>query len=132
MVRAPLLEIPLFAKRGSLLAVGPALQHTDEKPADPIELRVYDGADASFTLYEDDGISSDFSAFTTITFSWSNNKQELTVGARAGRGYSGMLLHRTFNLVRVREGHGVGYGHASSPDKALAYDGMQVVVKLGA
>ena len=26
-----------------------------EKPADPIELRVYRGADGQFTLYEDEG-----------------------------------------------------------------------------
>ena len=48
-----------FAKRGSLLALGPELQYTGEKAADPIEIRVYDGADATFTLYEDDGVSSD-------------------------------------------------------------------------
>jgi alpha-D-xyloside xylohydrolase len=31
------------------------MQYADEKPANPIELRVYHGADGSFSLDEDDG-----------------------------------------------------------------------------
>ena len=34
--------------------MGPELQYAAEKPADPIELRVYRGADGAFTLYEDE------------------------------------------------------------------------------
>ena len=34
--------------------MGPDLQYAAEKPADPIELRVYRGADGTFTLYEDE------------------------------------------------------------------------------
>jgi alpha-D-xyloside xylohydrolase len=131
-VSAPLLRIPLFAKRGSILAVGPALQHTGEKPTDPMEIRVFDGTSASFTLYEDDGVSSDFTRSSTIAINWSETKQELTLGPLKGIGFPAMLVNRTFNLVRVRIGHGVGYGQTAAPDKSIAYDGHEVSVKLPA
>ena len=37
--------------------MGPELQYTAEKPADPLTVWVYTGADAAFELYEDDGVS---------------------------------------------------------------------------
>ena len=46
--------MPLFVRAGSIIPMGPDLQYAAEKPADPIELRVYRGADGAFTLYEDE------------------------------------------------------------------------------
>ncbi len=56
-VDAPYTEMPLFAKAGSILPCGPEIQFTTEKPADPIRLFIYTGADGSFTLYEDENIN---------------------------------------------------------------------------
>src|SRR4051812_30323901 len=50
---APLETMPLFVRPGSILPMGPLIQYTSEKPADPMELRIYPGADGQFTLYED-------------------------------------------------------------------------------
>ena len=52
--------MPVYVRAGSILALGPELQYTTEKPADPIELRIYGGADGQFSLYEDDGESYDY------------------------------------------------------------------------
>ena len=49
--------MPLFVRAGSIIPTGPDLQYTGEKPADPITLYVYAGADGAFTLYEDDGLT---------------------------------------------------------------------------
>ena len=52
-VPSPIDEIPLFVKAGSILPMGPFIQYAAES-VDPLELRVYPGADGSFTLYEDE------------------------------------------------------------------------------
>jgi alpha-D-xyloside xylohydrolase len=54
---APYDAFPLHVKAGSIIPTGPEIMYTDEKPADPIVLWVYAGADGEFTLYEDDGLS---------------------------------------------------------------------------
>jgi alpha-glucosidase (family GH31 glycosyl hydrolase) len=45
----------VHVRAGSIVPVGPELEYTDEKPADPVTLYVYAGADGVFTLYDDDG-----------------------------------------------------------------------------
>ena len=42
---APIDTLPLFVKAGSILPLGPVVQYAGEKPAAPLELRVYRGAD---------------------------------------------------------------------------------------
>jgi len=53
-------RIPVFVKEGSILPLGPEVQFTGEKKADTITLYVYGGRDASFTLYEDEGINYNY------------------------------------------------------------------------
>src|SRR5499427_3820814 len=45
---APLDRLPLYVRAGSILPLGPDVEWSTEKPADPIELRVYRGADGAF------------------------------------------------------------------------------------
>lgn len=55
---AELTEIPAYVRHGSIIVLAPRVNHTDQLPGDhPLEVRIYTGADASFTLYEDDGDS---------------------------------------------------------------------------
>ena len=62
--------------------MGPFLQYSNEKPADPIELRVYPGANGAFTLYEDEGDSYRYEkgASATIPFAWDDAAKTLTIG----------------------------------------------------
>ena len=73
-----------IVRAGSIVPMGPELQYTSEKPADPIELRIYRGADGAFTLYEDDGESYAYEkgAYSTISFRWNESTRELTIDAR--------------------------------------------------
>jgi alpha-D-xyloside xylohydrolase len=129
MAVAPLETLPLFVRAGSILPMGPALQYSNEKPADPIELRIYPGADADFTLYEDDGTTYDYEkgAHSTIPMHWDQAKQTLTIGSRQGS-FPGMLDRRTFNIVWVGEGHGCGVNPSETVDKTVAYDGKAITV----
>lgn len=54
-VAAPLEEMPLFVRAGSIVPFGPVGHYAGEKPANPVALRVYRGANGAFTLYEDGG-----------------------------------------------------------------------------
>ncbi|MFZ0301228.1 MAG: TIM-barrel domain-containing protein [Terracidiphilus sp.] len=51
---APIDTIPLFVKAGSIIPIGSAVENTHQKQA-IVKVKVYPGADASFTLFNDDG-----------------------------------------------------------------------------
>jgi len=126
-VNAPLSEIPLFVKAGSIVPMGPAIQYATES-IDPLEIRIYSGEDASFTLYEDEGdtYAYETGAYSQIQFTWTEATQQLTIGARAGS-YPGMPTNRTFNIVRVGDNHGVGID-VGAGDQSVAYTGAEVTV----
>jgi alpha-D-xyloside xylohydrolase len=129
-VSAPLLQLPLYVRAGSLVAMGPELQYTSEKAASTIELRLYVGADATMTLYEDDGVSADWSASIQIAINWDDEKQQMTFGTQSGEGFPGALSSRTFRIVRVRPGVGVGVAASPIADKIITYNGTQMVISL--
>jgi alpha-D-xyloside xylohydrolase len=126
---APLDRIPLYVRAGSILPMGPDVQYATEKPADPIELRVYTGADGSFTLYEDENDNYDYEKgiHATIPIRWDDSSRTLTIGDRQGK-FPGMLESRTFQIVLVGDGHGVGIDPTSQPDKTVQYSGKQISV----
>jgi alpha-D-xyloside xylohydrolase len=127
---APLSRIPLFVKGGSIVPMGPDVQWASGKPASPIELRVYPGADSDFTLYEDqgDGYQYERGVYSTIPMHWSESTRTLTIGQRKGQ-FPGMLGSRTFEVVFVGNGHGVGIDETAETDKTITYDGSSVDVK---
>ena len=127
---AALDRIPLYVRAGSILPMGPDVEYAAEKPADPIELRVYRGANAGFTLYEDenDTYAYEQGAYATIPLQWDEAAQALTIGQRQGS-FPGMLVNRTFRVVFVAENHGAGIGAAAQPDRTVRYDGTAITVK---
>jgi alpha-glucosidase (family GH31 glycosyl hydrolase) len=54
-VPAPLDRLPLLARAGAILPLGPVVQHSGERPLDEITLLVYPDGASRFELYEDDG-----------------------------------------------------------------------------
>ena len=126
---APLDQLPLYIRAGSIVPMGPDVEWSTEKPADPIELRVYRGADGEFTLYEDenDNYNYEKGVHATISFRWDDARQTLTIGDRQGE-YPGMLANRTFRVLFVRENHGVGIAPHDTADKVVEYSGKQIVV----
>jgi len=126
---APIDRLPLFIRSGSIIPLGPDIEYAAEKPADPIELRVYQGANGSFTLYEDENDSYNYEkgAHSTIPFSWDDPSHTLTIGDRSGS-FPGMLESRSFHVVFVRENHGVGGGLTSAPDKTVQYAGKKITI----
>ena len=93
-------RVPMFVRAGSILPLGPEMQYVGEKAWDNLEIRVYPGANGSFTLYEDEGDSYSYErgVYSTITFSWNDKARQLTIGARKGV-FLGMLESRQFTVV---------------------------------
>jgi alpha-D-xyloside xylohydrolase len=109
--------------------LGPDEEWSTEKLADPIELRIYRGADGDFTLYEDenDNYNYEKSIYATIPFHWDDARHRLTIGDRKGQ-FPGMPESRTFRVVLVDANHGAGISPVPQPDKTVEYSGRQITV----
>lgn len=111
--------IPVFARGGSIVPVGAPRQYAAQTTADPLELRIYPGADAQFTLYEDDGVSQSYrnGECTRISFNWDDERRTLTIARRQGS-YDGMLKRINFN-VTLPDG----------TSKSVVYKGKKITCK---
>jgi len=79
-VNAKLDEIPAYVRAGTILPLGPVIQHTDNLPGGPLEVQVYPGKDASFTLVQDDGVSTAYlnGQVRWTRFSWNDRGRKLS------------------------------------------------------
>ena len=126
----PIDIMPVFIKAGTILPFGPEVQYSSEKPWDELEIRVYPGADGTFTLYEDEGDNYNYEKgkFSEIRFSWDEASHSLSIAPRKGS-FKGMLQNRKFHVVLVGADSGVG----DMPMKAckiVEYGGKALKVQL--
>ena len=122
--------MPVFIKAGTILPFGPEVQYSSEKPWDELEIRVYPGADGSFTLYEDEGDNYNYEKgkFSEIRFVWNEADRTLSIAPRKGS-YKGMLQHRRFHIVLVDANSGAG-DQPMQASKSVEYDGKAVKIQL--
>jgi alpha-D-xyloside xylohydrolase len=127
---APIDKIPLFVRAGSIIPMGPFIQYAAEKPADPIELRIYPGADGEFVLYEDenDNYNYEKGIHATIAFHWDDGNRQLRVFGRNGS-YPGMPPQRRFEVVIVGPDHGVGIEVTPKADRTAQYSGEEQLIQ---
>lgn len=127
---ASLDRIPIYVKAGSIVPLGQGVQSASAK-TDPIDLRIYAGADGDFTLYEDEGDNYDYErgAYSVIPVHWDDKAETLTIGDRRGT-FPGMPEHRTFRVTRVTSAHGVGVAPISKFDSTVEFDGKTVSVQV--
>lgn len=132
MAAAPYERIPVFVPEGSIIPVGPEMEWSDEKAAELIDLYVFAGRNATFTLYEDEGINYNYEKgkYATVTFSWNDASKTLTIEPRKGS-FNGMLKNRRFNVIVVDGAHVLGVDIDRSTEGHLVrYDGRAVSVRL--
>lgn len=120
----PIDIIPLYVRAGSILPIGPKVQYATEKKWDDMELRIYKGANGSFTFYEDefDNYNYEKGKYTEIPITWKDSSNTLSIGNRKGQ-YKGMLQQRKFRLVLIEPG-------SVNPMKEVVYTGKSITVKL--
>ncbi len=111
---APVEQIPIFVRAGSVVPMGPVVQYADEKSDAPLEVRAYPGADGTFDLYDDEGDNYNYEkgARSVTTLRWNDKRQQLTISAPQGR-YPGQAAQRQFRVVVVGAGRGIGIPVAS-------------------
>ena len=113
-VDAPLSSVPMFVKQGSIIPTMPVMNYTHEKPVYPLTFEIFpaqEGAQAAFTLYEDEGedlgYQRDEFVKTPIICSTLANGYELTVSACEGKGYTvpgpRNLLFRIYSAKAPKE-----------------------------
>jgi alpha-D-xyloside xylohydrolase len=129
---APYERMPLFVRAGSIVPVGPAIQHTGNNSHSPITLDVYTGADGSFSLYEDDGVSRQYlhGQYSRIPLSWNERTKTLTIGAREGNGYPGMAGQRIINIRWMKPGSPRALDLDREADTTVAYSGTPLAVRM--
>ena len=102
--------IPVYVKGGSIIPTGPQKQYVAEKSEEPIVINIYPGADASFTLYEDEGINYNYEkgAYSNIEMDWDDESHTLTIDKREGS-FTGMQKNRKFTVNLMGQTQTVDY-----------------------
>ena len=97
---APVGVLPLFVKAGSIIPMAPPALSTAFMSRDSLVIHIYTGADASFTLYEDDGITERYRTngekrTTDVIFTQSSMSLRIAAGVGS---YEGAPARRTYRV----------------------------------
>ena len=111
----------MFVKAGTILPLAPVMQYAQQSQWDNLDIIVYPGSNAVFTLYEDEGDNYNYErgVYSTITMKWNDSQRTFTVETRQGQ-FPGMLQNRKFN-IRIAGTEAV---------KTVDYSGIAVSVTL--
>lgn len=131
---APLDRLPLFVRAGSILPLGPIVQHTGEQLDAAWEIRVYPGRNGSFDIYEDagEGLAYQASQSAITPLAWDDESCELRLGRRQGD-FPSLVRRRELRIVAVAADR-AALGASSAPlVHGFVYDGApsQLVLKSG-
>ncbi len=131
VVDAPYERMPVFVREGSIVPFGPEMEWCDEKPAELINLYVYQGADASFQLYEDEGTNYNYEKgkYATIDIKYDEATKTLTFGKRVGA-FKGMLKNRRFNVVVVSRDKAQPLNLINPEGRMVDYSGKEIKISL--
>lgn len=126
----PLNILPLYVRAGSIVPLGPVMQYAIEKPDAPYEIRIYPGADARLTVYEDDGETYNYEQgqYATWDLAWNDAARTLTVGSRKGS-FPGLTEERTLHVVLASPGQNSGLAAASFGVKTILYTGTSIQIQ---
>lgn len=120
-----LATLPLFVRAGAIVPLDPIRQYTAQSVSEPTTIRVFPGADGSFTLYDDDGQSLDYREATDpravwIRFRWDDAKRTLTLEPdERMKGWAGNS--RTFSVLAADR---------TAPPQTVEFRGAKIVTKL--
>ncbi|PZR29026.1 MAG: alpha-xylosidase [Citrobacter freundii] len=126
---APYERIPVYARSGSIIPTGPAIEYVAQKAADPLIVYVYAGSDGQFEMYEDEGLNYNYEKgdFSRIPFTYNDAAKTLTIGERTGK-FTGMLQKRTIYLRLIEPGKPAGMDFLPG-SKKISYTGKAISVK---
>ncbi len=116
---APLNRIPLYVKAGAIIPQHLTPQTKPNNMA-PLEIAVYDGADGSFDLYEDDGTTTRYEQgeYTLINMVYDARKRTFSMKTTHGQ-----AAPRSITVVLKQAGKG-------DVKKTIEFDGNKSTIKL--
>lgn len=101
IVEAPIDKIPLFVRAGGILPLQDVVQFADEKKQTSLEIRIFPSDAATYTFYEDDGVSQNYrkGIYALTDFSVRRNEQalEMTV-TKSQQAYQHGRTHYLFRI----------------------------------
>lgn len=117
---APFEYSPLYWRSGQIVPTGEAVRSTSEIQKD-LTVLVFAGADATYSLYEDEGTNYNYEKgkFSRIAMNWDEQTRTFTVGEREGK-FKGMPKKRNFT-VRLITPDGV-------QEQTVSYNGQQATL----
>lgn len=117
----PLDIIPVFAKAGTIVPRNKPVLYVGAEDNSEMNIVVYTGDNASFTLYEDDNETYDYEKgiFSTIEMEWDEKQRTFTINKRQGQ-YPGMILERKFTI------HVIG-DEGKETIKTIKYTGDKII-----
>lgn len=127
LVAADINEFPIYARAGVPIPMQPYTQRMTTAPLDTLVVRAYPGKSGSYTLYEDDGVSTGYergeSATTQLTYSASDSSVTINVAATQGE-FKGQPEQRSLviELPCTTRPKRVQYNGSSSNQPAISYD----------
>mgnify|MGYP002868966906 FL=1 len=117
-VEAPLERIPVFVPSGSIIPLcAEQIEYAAQYVDATWEIRVYPGANATFTVYQDagDGYACEKGDCSEFQLAWNEQKQTLTLSARQGK-----YVPKPMNLHVVLP---------NGKSQTVTYTGKKVTVK---
>ena len=131
VVDAPYEQIPVFVREGAIIPFGPAMQWSDEKQPELINLYVYAGQNGQFQLYEDEGTNYNYERgqYSTIDISYDDAAKTVSFAARKGR-FAGMQKQRQFNIVLITDKTPKALDLERPDGTLVQYNGKALTVQL--
>jgi len=113
-----LATMPLFVKAGAIIPIDAIRQSTNDTTAAAITIKIYEGANGSFELYEDDGASRDYlkGSYQLTKFSWNEKLKSLTIETL------NKMNHQPINRQFIIEWIG------QQKRKAIKYQGKKTII----
>ena len=135
LVSADINEFPLYVRGGVPIPMQPYTPRMATTPLTQLVVRCYPGADGktgTFTLYEDDGVTTAYeggaSATTPLSYVRHGNTVTVTVGATQGR-YTGQVLQRGVT-IELPDTARAAKALLSGKDVPVTYDAANFVNRI--
>ncbi len=118
---APLQIIPLYVRAGSIVPFSDRISYTGENSGECAMIVIYDGADGSLALYNDDGDGYAFErgVYCRITFHYHSADKLLTLGKTEG-----LFPYQTRFTIRLVSDESVG------ETRDILYCGEEMTIRL--
>ncbi|MCD8185607.1 MAG: DUF5110 domain-containing protein [Rikenellaceae bacterium] len=130
-VEAPYEWMPMYVRAGSVIPVGPEIQHTAESTDGSLTLMVFAGQNGEFVLYEDEGTNYNYEngACSRIGFSYHDARKRLTVSDRTGS-FAGMSEKRLLRIVYITPSTSAYRDIQTAPIQEVVYTGEALEIDL--